>query len=746
MFKINFARPSILIAVLLWLIGLINLGICVFSFVLSQKVENRSDLAQRGIEIEECSKHIFNSSEKLDSLLSVFVQNDDTELGLAYEAVEAEIVEKIRLIEVASENVPTSVKSDLARLANEILKLNRQIAEEKKAQGRQKALFSMVSMKHRTLISDTWEAYGIAKETALKYVGEQNKYMSSSINKFRWLDVLALLLNAFLIGLVWWLYVTATRRRREIQRSLLAAKEEAEQASLLKEQFMTNMSHEIRTPLNGILGFSRRLGHTVLTPIQREALYNIEFSGERLLSIVNDILDYSRLEANMMGLEAVPFSLFDLVQSLEKLFALKAQDKRLTLAIEIGEDVPDMLVGDPTRLTQTISNLLSNAIKFTQRGKVTLRVSVLSSDGVGKYQLQFEVEDTGIGVDEDKLDTIFERFRQAEDSTTRIYGGTGLGLSIVKQAVDLMGGKIRVESAPNRGSKFTISLTFAASEAGTVLGSPDVTTIPSESAKDFATKLILIVEDNNMNATLAGAILSDWGIRYDVAENGLIAIDMLRVIQYDLILMDIQMPDMDGVTTTAVVRKELNLRIPIIAMSANVAFDDKEKYLQAGMNDFLPKPFLERNLLGLLVRHLGNTSDEKNGLETISKPQEDDGPISINKQKLRSIARGKPAFLQQMASIFIKQYPTELAALCQALQLGQWSEVKAISHNMKTTTGYMGLQDELWTLLSQMEEIGQHRTPDTQKAAEVFRQLEKRSQLALIFVRDEIIVNKLNDK
>ncbi len=375
------------------------------------------------------------------------------------------------------------------------------------------------------------------------------------------------------------------------------AKEKAEESTKLKEAFLANMSHEIRTPMNAIIGFSDLLSKGKLAEKEREYVKTIKSAGENLLTIINDILDISKIEAGMMTFEEHTFSVKEIFKSLNVMLMGKAKEKNLELIFACDENVPDSLLGDPTRLTQIIINLAGNAIKFTQKGKINVHVGILKDAADchrdGSISLEFSVKDTGIGIPEDKLEHIFERFRQAESHITRKYGGTGLGLSIAKQLVELQGGTLYVKSEFKVGSVFSFCIPYKKSVE--VLTTPDVTS-EKFSMKELGKLNILLVEDNQLNVKLILSLFSEYNLKLQVAENGSVGIEKIKESKFDIVLMDMEMPVMNGYEAATVIRNELKDKIPIIAMTAHAMAGERERCLSLGMNDYISKP-INANLL-----------------------------------------------------------------------------------------------------------------------------------------------------
>ncbi|MEZ5196717.1 MAG: response regulator [Bacteroidales bacterium] len=400
------------------------------------------------------------------------------------------------------------------------------------------------------------------------------------------------------------------KRKEEADRLRLIAESERERAAnseKVKEQFLANMSHEIRTPMNAIMGMTDIIIRNDHPASQDTYLNAIRQSSENLLIILNEILDLSKLEAGKIELEHIQFSPEEVVRNVKDILRFKAEEKGLHLNVHIDEKVPEYLIGDPTRLNQIIVNLASNAIKFTEKGKVS--IEVLSKEISNENALlQFKVIDTGIGIAKDKMNTIFEVFTQEDTDTTRKYGGTGLGLSICKKLVDLHKGIINLESIKGSGSTFIVEIPYAIC---------DVCKDNKKEGFSFTLKdlNILLVEDNTFNVIVAQNELEESipGVKIEVAENGKIAVEKVNANNYDIILMDVQMPEMDGYDATRAIRKLNNpkSKTPIIAMTANVMKAEIERCFEAGMHGYIPKPFQSKELLNCIQKTLELTNSSQ---------------------------------------------------------------------------------------------------------------------------------------
>lgn len=387
--------------------------------------------------------------------------------------------------------------------------------------------------------------------------------------------------------------------RERIMEEIKASRKKAEAANKSKSIFLANMSHEIRTPMNGILGMIDVMTQSIEDNEQKENLEIIQKSAQSLLVLINDVLDYSKIESGKMQLEKIDFDVKQLVEYSVKLFAFQGKERGLKILCEFDEDIPDRLTGDPLRLRQVINNLVSNAVKFTSRGCIFVEVKILECLE-RELVLRFVVRDTGIGMPKEKIECLFNSFEQIDSSTTRKYGGTGLGLAIVKELTELMNGNIKVESQINKGSSFIVDIPFMVSKK------PEKNSVETVITRDRELNLnkvsILLAEDNRVNQLIMIKMFKKNGMEIEIADNGKEVLEKLEERYFDIIFMDIQMPVLDGYETTKKIR-ERNIDIPIIALTANALKGDKEKCLARGMNDYISKPVSFQKVIEIVDRH-----------------------------------------------------------------------------------------------------------------------------------------------
>ncbi len=490
----------------------------------------------------------------------------------------------------------------------------------------------------------------------------------------------------------------------------------AEDAVKAKQQFLSNMSHEIRTPMNAIIGFTKVVLKTELTEKQKEYLSAIKISGDALIVLINDILDLAKVDAGKMTFEKTPFKMASSVSAMLHLFETKIQEKNLILVKEYDDHIPEVLVGDPVRLHQIILNLVSNAVKFTSTGKITVSVKLLNEDDE-RANIVFEVSDTGIGIAQNKIEKIFENFQQATSGTSRLFGGTGLGLAIVKQLVEPQGGSLNVKSIVDEGSTFSFVLPFQKTKA-----SAELETGIIELDSEIKNIKVLVVEDIALNQLLMKTLLDDFGFERDIAANGKIAIEKLKNKSFDIVLMDLQMPEMNGFEATEYIRNTMNSKIPIIALTADVTTVDLEKCKAVGMNDYIAKPVDEKLLYSKIISFV------KKPMIMTEKPQIAN---SLNEKLkctdlnyLMKRTKSNPVLMMEMISLYLEQTPPLINAMKKSMHEKDWDTVYLAVHKMIPSFSIMGISTDFENIAKKIQEYASTQK-QTHEIHELVISLEK---------------------
>ena len=509
---------------------------------------------------------------------------------------------------------------------------------------------------------------------------------------------------------------------------IISLKQRAERSEQFMQEFLSNMSHEIRTPMNAVMGMTNILLQKNPQQEQLKYLDAIQRSSENLLVILNDILDLSKIEAGKIELEHIDFSLREVIASVKSILLHKAEEKGLELTTGISEKIPDILVGDPTRLTQVLINLLGNAIKFTEKGSVRLDVQQANNSEMNQQanqQLLFHVSDTGIGISPQQQEKLFSKYSQAGSETTRKYGGTGLGLNISKQLVQLQGGTIRVESVPGKGSTFSVSLLFPESESKVLTKKKAVS---QEMLQTLEGKRILIADDNEYNRiTIAETLkLKIRDIRVDEAQDGEQALEMFARNAYDIVIMDLIMPKVDGVEAARIIRNSMpadKKNIPIVALTASVIKSEIEKCYTVGMNGYIQKPFQEYQLFSSLVHALMNKGIPSGSGEA-APAMARNGNRVIDMDSLNEFTEGDAVRMQRFVEQFLTKIPVYVETLHEKIGASDFDSVRIAAHSMKPLLQMLGIQkgveltehveqccvtklglDQLPSLISQVDDI-----------------------------------------
>lgn len=537
-------------------------------------------------------------------------------------------------------------------------------------------------------------------------------------------------------GTVLWhgIFMDITERQQQAN-AIIQANARADAASQAKSAYLENMTHEIRTPMNIILGMSYLTLETELAPGQRDYLENIRISAEHLLSLINDILDLSKIEAGLLEVETIEFDLPDTVAKLNKLMAGKINDKGLRFETHIAPHTPQALRGDPLRVSQVLINFIANAIKFTQQGTISLHISCREQCSENAL-LDFEVRDTGIGMNEKECSRMFQHFQQADASISRKYGGTGLGLAISKQLVELMGGAVGVESIPGKGSKFRFSIRVLKNQdAGVISREQEAAVAQAAAAAAKAAmqgRKILLVEDQPLNQRVAQAMLKNAGAQVEIAENGQVALDLLRIQNFDCVLMDMQMPVMDGVVATRAIRADPALANNlVIAMTANASMHNQAMCMAAGMNDFITKPIKPAMLYAALAKWLCTSKARAHAAQVqMLESSATHAAGSFNLSNLSQLVGNDPALLRKFALMFVDTLSQTMEELDAAYAANNLNLLGTLAQSLHSEASSMDAM-ELAQLCNQLRQL--RELDDLPRVGEILAQMRP---LALVIDRE----------
>ncbi|MBD2179094.1 response regulator [Pseudanabaena sp. FACHB-1998] len=546
-------------------------------------------------------------------------------------------------------------------------------------------------------------------------------------------------------GLIWCFRDITAKKQAELRQSQLMedlrqAKEEAEEAVRTKAAFLAMMSHEIRTPINGVIGMTQLLAVTELNSEQSKYVRTIQVSGEMLLSVINDILDFSKIESGKLELENAPLDVRAVVRDIYDVQLVKAKEKKLKFEVSMQSNVPPFIVGDVTRLRQILLNLVSNALKFTESGAVRISVRLVSDrlpqDDV-PFQVLFSVSDTGIGISDEQMQRLFQPFTQATASTSRKYGGTGLGLVICKKLVETMGGQIQVESRTNQGSTFSFTVTTQIAKeqpSYTLQDAMNKNVVSSARLGDRLPLKILIAEDNLINQELAMGMLIKMGYQPDVVDNGLAVLEALQVKHYDLLLLDVQMPEMDGLETADYLVnhwEELQAgyeRPTIIAMTASAMQGDREMCLRAGMDDYISKPIMMDSLQRTIEKWALGSHIEGEATLIPNVPPKTDVPSVIDHAAIQNLEQINPKLIGRMIHLFTtEEAPALLESLRRAIANNDLKEVSYSAHTLKGSSNILGAK--ALGRLCQEAELKGKKGEDTGLTA-LFMEIEQQYKIA----------------
>ena len=618
------------------------------------------------IALKKLSDEISSKPDNENNLFKRFIKQHETEnlnnAKIAQQIVDIEKINRNKKIQIKNKEI------QLAKTNNEITSMLYSIIEQIEN-------IELKKIKHKAIVAN---------------------YMAN--RTYRLLTIFSIAVTMLTL-LVLFIIARYVRKAHAYQKALEQSKAEAENLARAKELFMANVSHEIRTPLNAMTGF---LEQTLNEPLQhelREKLTIVKSSSDHLVRIISDILDFSKLQSNKMNLEQVPFSISAVLQEMYVLFENSAEENNNQLIYEKPKDEIPVVAGDSHRLRQILYNLLSNAVKFTSNGKIKLWAEVLSSSN-HKLRISINVEDTGIGIPEEKLNKIFDDFSQSGPDITRKYGGTGLGLSIVKKLVELHHGSVQVKSTVNKGSLFTCNLEYELGDPDKIEQAVNHELIIPHEVKNLN---VLLVDDEEYNRKLMQAILKKWNVNATEAVNGLDAIELIKSQRIDLVLMDSRMPVLDGVKATTFIRNNLDYsraNTPIIIVSAAVYEADMERYRSSGANEVLEKPFTEQNLLKTILSVLKSTSSMSNN----SREDPVDSNSEPNFNELYRLIGNDKKFIREMLLKFIETTTNGLQSMKENLQAGNVLQIKELAHKLSSPCRHLNAL-KLLNFLKEIENI-----------------------------------------
>jgi signal transduction histidine kinase/CheY-like chemotaxis protein/HPt (histidine-containing phosphotransfer) domain-containing protein len=533
------------------------------------------------------------------------------------------------------------------------------------------------------------------------------------------------------------------RTNKAYNTALKKAKSHADYLVKAKENFLANMSHEIRTPLNAILGFTEQALQSQLDKEQRQQLVIVKKSADHLMDVVNDILDFSKLEAGKLELEMIGFKPKDIIYEVTQLMSIFIDSKKgVSINYVIEKNTPEVLIGDPVRLKQMLLNIAGNAVKFTEKGSITIKASsrvIMHKEII----LSISVSDTGIGIQKDKLDRIFNAFEQGDSSTTRKFGGSGLGLSITKRLVDLHHGAIDIKSNEDKGTTVTIALPYLVGTAGDI--QKKIETFNQNGV--LAHCSILIADDEEYNRKLLSTILKKWEVNFEEAKNGQEVLDQMKKNDFDLILLDALMPVMSGIEAAHKIRLNKDYKkshIPIIGLSAATGQEDIKKCINAGMNDFLTKPFKEKDLHDKIVNALKLPKEKKNGFHHEEKktsknikPQSKFNTGKYNLDELYRIGEGNEEFVLEMVRVFIRTTNEGLKIIKEHTAMQEWDKVADQYHKIAAPCLHLGAE-ELYSMIKIAEFDSRNKTK-LEDLPGLLERIEKEAATLITFLQKEII-------
>lgn len=618
--------------------------------------------------------------------------------------------------------VPKYLVNLFVHKASNRIEFNKETLHVYDEQGKEGAMIILASEEYKKSFKEVTLGEQEVVDALGARIGQLNNTITAEKNELLQLDKKWNLFSLLFMSAIAFLVLYKMIETNRLNNRLSIAIQKEQQAQLVKDQFIANVTHELRTPLNSIIGYTNLLLKKEHTTETSQWIHSMKVSGNLLMEVINDVLDYSKLESGHFQFSNDPFSLKQVLSNLNNVLQNRAESKNLLLHIHADEQLPAHVLGDEKKLMQILVNLTGNSIKFTEQGSVTVNASVLKQND-GKAWVQFVIQDTGIGIDKEKLPYVFERFYQIESKTSKKYYGTGLGLPIVKQLVEMQGGEIDVFSTPGAGTQFNLLLPFVVATVETQ--AEEAAIISNEKLRQ---KKILIVDDNEMNRDLMGYLLAEHQFIFDKAESGVTALQLLRHKTYDFILMDIQMPGLSGIDTTKKIRAELQLQTPVIGLSAFCQSIEQQNAISAGMNAYLTKPVDERKLLELLNHY--------NDWNTQPAIQQNKHLKLVNIDYLQRLTGGKKENIQDLLSKAFDFLPGEVKRLQESFAAADQALIKETAHNMKSTLKILGVNEHVSSKVIQIEKGDISKNTEREQMKHLIAEIDSSVQVVLQELRE----------
>jgi signal transduction histidine kinase/DNA-binding response OmpR family regulator len=717
LFKPSDNNPTRKIAINSLVIAVLFLGISLNFYIESDVHESVKQHAAKTDSViqHERYKQVIDKTDfavaQLNNNLSSYLVTGNPAQMLNFQHQILEVQKDIKYVEAGGARyVPKYLVNVFVHKANSQIWFHNEVIKEYNLNGSDAALAMLSGADNQKLMSEySKSSLELVKALDFKVEHMNQNIMTGKVSLLSRDRNWNIISFAFMIGIAL-LVVYKMAETNKLNRKLAVAIQKEKHAQVVKDQFLSNMTHELRTPLNSILGYTNLMSKRSHTKEVDGWIHAINASGNMLLEVVNDVLDYSKLESGFIQFNNEPFDLQNVLTSLKDIMQNRADSKRLSFVVLKESNLPLGLIGDEKKLLQILVNLTGNAIKFTETGGIKVEVFTRKNQ-TEKVWLEFVVSDTGIGIDEDNLSHIFDRFYQIDSGYTRKYAGTGLGLPIVKQLVDMQGGSIVAKSSHGQGTSFSFVIPYELN-AEAVETKPVANLAPVKLLTPTTRKKILVVDDHELNRDLLRYLLKEYKYSVETANNGVEAINILKQQSFDVILMDVQMPELNGIETTKQIRSVLRMNIPIIAFTAFNQPSEKRACLDAGMDDYLAKPVNENELINMLNFYFKDQN----------QAPKSSGSVDIN--QVTKLVGDNKEFINQVLTKAIKLIPTELESLDKALSEKNFLQVKEISHSMRSTLGLVGTDGEIIELVKTIEYADYEKPEVYQKSMILYKALK----------------------